>query len=323
MNNPKYTFLLPAYKAKFFAEALESIINQTYKDFLCIVSDDCSPEDLKSIYKEVVGDDSRFTFRRNAKNMGSISLVSHWNILVDMCDTDFFIMASDDDVYEPNFLEEIDNLTNKYPEVDMFRGKMRYINSEGELLRKDPLIGEYLDRLHFLECYYSGHILSCEACFCYRTNKVRENGKYMDFPLAIFTDDAEHIVMSKNGCVNTANYVFNYRQSNLAITYSKDNSASAKKKIIAAFMFCDWFINYYKDVEMSDERWLRGIVENLIKSRIKDNIYYISTKLNKKDFFWLCKNINGRLQIPRIVLFYNWSKPKFYKCLSFFKKNTK
>ena len=137
---PRYTFLLPAFKAAYFREALESIKNQTYRDFKVIVSDDCSPEgeQLHQIYEAVVMNDNpnnreqhtsscqklselslipdaRFTFRRNAENMGSKSLVSHWNLLVDLCDTDYLIMASDDDIYEPTFLEEINALVEKYP----------------------------------------------------------------------------------------------------------------------------------------------------------------------------------------------------------------
>ena len=98
----KYTFLLPAYKPDFFEEALRSIKSQTYSDFKVLVSDDCSPHDLKYIYNKVCGDDARFSFRRNEVNMGRKSLVSHWNLLVDMCDTEYLILASDDDVYEPN-----------------------------------------------------------------------------------------------------------------------------------------------------------------------------------------------------------------------------
>ena len=51
----KYTFLLPAYKREYFRKALESIKNQNFKDFKCIVSDDCSPEELYSVFAEVVG----------------------------------------------------------------------------------------------------------------------------------------------------------------------------------------------------------------------------------------------------------------------------
>ena len=72
----KYTFLLPAYKPNFLEEALRSIKEQTYTDFKVIVSDDCSPHDLKSIFEKTCGDDPRFVFRCNEKNMGGRSLVS-------------------------------------------------------------------------------------------------------------------------------------------------------------------------------------------------------------------------------------------------------
>ena len=78
----KYTFLLPAFKGRFLGEMLRSIQGQTYRDFKVIISDDSSPEDLRSICEPYLAD-PRFTYRRNAENMGSKSLVSHWNLLVD------------------------------------------------------------------------------------------------------------------------------------------------------------------------------------------------------------------------------------------------
>ena len=65
----RYTFLLPAYKARYLREAIKSILDQTCHDFNLIVSDDCSPEDLKSIVDEFAGD-PRLTYRRNERNIG-------------------------------------------------------------------------------------------------------------------------------------------------------------------------------------------------------------------------------------------------------------
>ena len=56
MNQIKYTFLLPAYKPDFLEVALRSIKSQTLKDFKVLVSDDCSPYNLKSVYNKVCGD---------------------------------------------------------------------------------------------------------------------------------------------------------------------------------------------------------------------------------------------------------------------------
>ena len=75
-NIIKYTFLLPAFKPDFLEVALRNIKSQTLKDFKVLVSDDCSPHDLKSIYDTECGDDECFTYRCNEVNMGSKSLVS-------------------------------------------------------------------------------------------------------------------------------------------------------------------------------------------------------------------------------------------------------
>ena len=162
MCNVKYTFLVPSYKASFLEEALVSIKNQTYKDFKVLVSDDCSPENLKPIYDKVCGGDPRFSYRRNKENMGGKSLVSHWNLLVDMCDTEYLIMASDDDVYEPKFLEEINDLAIKYPQVDLFRAKaVRKENNKPVLL--DGNIPEYQDQAEFMEYFGVKKMVLCLA----------------------------------------------------------------------------------------------------------------------------------------------------------------
>ena len=178
----KYTFLLPAYKPDFFEVALRSIKSQTLKDFKVLVSDDCSPHDLKSIYNKVRGDDARFSYRRNEVNMGSKSLVSHWNLLVDMCDTEYFILASDDDVYEPTFLEEVDKLAKKYLEVDLIRARVRLINDKGCLLEKDALFEEKVTSLEFISQLYGNHYIKCIANFVFKTKKLKDNGGFIDFP---------------------------------------------------------------------------------------------------------------------------------------------
>ena len=120
----KYTFLLPAYKGKYLEEALRSILSQTYSDFKVIVSDDCSPENLQDIV-EKFQDDNRVVYRRNQENIGGKSLVAHWNLLLDLCDTEYCILASDDDVYSPEFLSEIDALTIQYASVDLFHARVQ------------------------------------------------------------------------------------------------------------------------------------------------------------------------------------------------------
>lgn len=46
----KYTFIIPNYnKAKYLKQCIDSIINQSYKNFNLIIIDDCSTDDSVKI----------------------------------------------------------------------------------------------------------------------------------------------------------------------------------------------------------------------------------------------------------------------------------
>lgn len=305
MNNIKYTFLLPAYKARFFEEALMSIKNQTYTDFKVIVSDDCSPEDLKSIYDKVCADDPRFTFRRNEENMGGKSLVSHWNLLVDMCDTEFLIMASDDDVYEPNFVEEIDKLTIKYPNVDLFRAKAKRRNVNNEIEFEDCAYPEYLCQLDYLRYLTSSLFMLCEANYCYRVKTLQTKGGYIDFPKAWHSDQATHILMSRNGCVSTPNTLFTQRFSNLNIS-SQSYPKDYELKIKAYLMYNEWLKEFLREIEIQDILNLKILIYNCHKQRLIEMLYMMLPKLNFKSFLKLSTKCYIELGMSRPTMIYNW-----------------
>lgn len=213
----KYTFLLPAYKGKYLAEMLRSIAAQTYADFKVIISDDCSPEDLMSICKPFLAD-PRFTYRRNEKNMGASSLVSHWNLLLSLCDTEFCVMASDDDVYEPTFLEEMDKLVVKYPQCDLFHARCYVIDGRGEILKKDAVYEEYVPQIEYLGFWGEKDHVECIANYIYRTTRLREVGGFVDLPLAWTSDTATDNLMSENGCASSDAILFKFRMSGYNIS---------------------------------------------------------------------------------------------------------
>lgn len=270
MNDIKYTFLLPTYKPNFLEQALVSIKNQTYTNFNVIVSDDCSPYDLKKIYDKVCSGDSRFSYRRNEKNMGGNSLVSHWNLLVCLCNTDYLIMASDDDVYELDFLEEIDKLVCKYPNVDLFRGRAREIDSMGKEIRQDFAAQEYLDSLHFIQTTCQSGFIFCESNYVYKSCTLKAQQGFVDFPKAWFSDDATHIKMSKNGCCTTNHVTFAFRISDLSISGKRRNSVECIAKVKASYQFYIWMEKYlnhfYADLEQTkqiSEQYKTKVIRNV------------------------------------------------------------
>ena len=235
----KYTFLLPAYKTRFLEEALLGIKCQSFVDFLCIVSDDCSPEDVKGVFDKVCADDPRFTYRRTKKNFGADNLAVHWNSLVGLCDTEYFMVASDDDIYHPDFLMEIDKLVARYPDAGVVRARSQYIDSKGEVLKKDGLYDEHQDTLSYLytryNCSYIGGILN----YAFRKEVFQKEKLFFEYPLAWFADDVAIIACSRYGICVTKDILTSMRISGSSISSSADR-ASALKKIYASVLFFNW-----------------------------------------------------------------------------------
>jgi glycosyltransferase involved in cell wall biosynthesis len=69
MKNPKITVLMPVYNAeKFLKEAIDSILNQTFKDFEFLIINDASTDNSKKIIMSY--DDKRIRYFENNCNLG-------------------------------------------------------------------------------------------------------------------------------------------------------------------------------------------------------------------------------------------------------------
>jgi len=69
MNNPKISVIMSVYNAeKFLQEAIESILNQTFKDFEFLIINDASTDNSKKIILSY--DDKRIRYFENKNNLG-------------------------------------------------------------------------------------------------------------------------------------------------------------------------------------------------------------------------------------------------------------
>ena len=69
----KVDILLTTYNTKieYLKKQIDSILNQTYKNFTLIISDDCSPnEEVREILKEYEQKDNRIKLYFQEKNLG-------------------------------------------------------------------------------------------------------------------------------------------------------------------------------------------------------------------------------------------------------------
>lgn len=249
----KYTFLLPVYKGRFLREALESISSQTYEEFCVLISDDCSPEPINEIVKPYLSD-PRFLYRRNDKNIGAEHLVTHWNLLLDLCSTPYLIMAGDDDVYEPDFLTNIDQLILRFPESNLIRSRLDVINSEGMVIDTETLFPEVETMPEFITDLFDPRHIHSIGQYVFKTSFLKTQGGFVDFPLAWFSDDATAILASSGGVASSSSTSFHARRSGLNIS-STDDKKSKRMKGSAVVSFHKWYKSFATPYDDHSRIW--------------------------------------------------------------------
>lgn len=77
MTKPRVSVILPAYNAeRFIGEAINSILNQTYRDFELIIISDGSTDLTPSIIKQYSKQDKRIRFFNNRRNRGLVYVLN-------------------------------------------------------------------------------------------------------------------------------------------------------------------------------------------------------------------------------------------------------
>lgn len=114
MQNEKLVFIgMPVYNGeKTIAAALESLLDQTYRNFHLHISDNCSTDNTGKICERYLSLDPRISFTRNERNIGA--LVNYERLLRD-ASGDYFMWAACDDVWEPDFIAEMVGLLDSNP----------------------------------------------------------------------------------------------------------------------------------------------------------------------------------------------------------------
>ena len=236
---PRFSILIPAYKSAFLQEAIASVLSQTYADLELIISDDCSPEPIKAICSPFLKD-CRVKYRSNEKNMGAKNLSAHWNLLLQYATGEYVIVPGDDDVFEPNYLEEVSQVIDRYPDIDLIRARTRRIDQNGDELATDPQMMSRQGQSSFIEFLSRWNTIHCMGNLCFKKSALLEKGGFVNFDLAWFSDDASAIVYIVKDVGHTHDVVFNFRVSRLSISSSTEKQDKFAK-VKSMLSFIDWY----------------------------------------------------------------------------------
>ena len=127
----KVTVLMPTYNVEpYVREAVESVLAQTFTDFLLLVMDDHSTDGTLDVVRTI--DDPRIRIVQNEKNVG---LSENLNRGIDLIDTEYFARMDGDDIAFPHWLRSEVDYLDSHPEVGVCGGGGQRFGTSQSLIR--------------------------------------------------------------------------------------------------------------------------------------------------------------------------------------------
>ncbi len=141
---PKVSVAMASYNSeKYIAEAVESILNQTLRNFELIIVDDCSSDNTWKIINQFSKRDRRIRIYKNSNNLGGCKTL---NKAMGYAKGKYIAVMDNDDWSYPYRLLKQSSFLDKHPEVGIVGGTMeitdrnlivkgqrKYDTSDGEI----------------------------------------------------------------------------------------------------------------------------------------------------------------------------------------------
>lgn len=114
-----------------FKKQINSIINQSYQNWICIINDDCSIMSLYDEMNEIIKKDKRFIIRRNETNLGFYRNFEQCLSYVSK-DTKYVALSDQDDLWYENKLEACLNAFDE--NTSLVYSDMKIVTENGQVL---------------------------------------------------------------------------------------------------------------------------------------------------------------------------------------------
>jgi glycosyltransferase involved in cell wall biosynthesis len=135
INTPLISVVFTSYNhATYLRQAVESILNQTYKNFELIIVDDCSTDQSQSILKEYQ-EDSRVRLNLLEKNTGSYVKASNYG--AKLAKGEYLLFAQCDDFAHSEQLETLLKAIDQKDIVGVVYSRSNMVDSNGIVFEDD------------------------------------------------------------------------------------------------------------------------------------------------------------------------------------------
>ena len=289
MQNPVVTVVIPVYNGeRFIEQAIESVLNQTYANFILKIFDNCSIDNTQDIIRSF--DDPRIEYIRNERNIG---MLPNWKKALDSANTKYVSILFADDFYKPNFLEKAVQIFGEY-NIALVSGGCEIYDKNNELIgvRKREKIGIFSAREYYKYIYKLQDVPAPSETIL--LNKVVQNvGGYDIKNLNWIVDADMYLKISKTGYgAYHLEDILSCRRSwggNSTISIGNTSKAFEDRYYILNKYFDNNFIDAAIRIDLYERMW-KILKYNLYNNLVKMNFRFFlklilfSIKIRRKEY---------------------------------------
>lgn len=331
---PEISVIMAVYNGeKFIKSAIQSVIDQSFKDFEFIIIDDCSTDKTAEIINKF--NENRIIYRKNNKNVGQTPSL---NKGVKISKGKYIARIDADDLFTEDKLKFQYEFMEKNPQISVCGTQGKCIDEKGKVYsnRLFPIKEEDLIFRSFFQSPLN------HVSVLIRTSDFKKVGLYNEkFPICADFELWSRMIIKNYRLINLNHHLTLFRIQRNSLSFSNKSGQSGKEtsliiqnniykilKINLSYKDCRnivmmlWpseemsiseLLNSYSNLKMISKKFYEGRVslrkkifidKILIKSLIKRFLFNFSNNNGKSIFEDLFKIFPLSYTKPKIILYY-------------------
>jgi glycosyltransferase involved in cell wall biosynthesis len=167
---PRVSVIIPSYNhEKYVAEAIQSVLDQSYQDFEIVITDDGSNDNTVDVIKQFT--DSRIKLFVFDKNLGASIATNH---CIKNSTGEFVALLNSDDVWLPNKLEKQVQFLDKHPDIGAVFSYSEFIDENSQLFIKEHFYTTIFQQPNRTRFEWLNYFFYRGNCLCHPSILIRK-----------------------------------------------------------------------------------------------------------------------------------------------------
>lgn len=254
----KVTVLMAAYnsKAELLKETIDSILNQSFKDFEFLIVDDGSKEPLEPIVRAMTNDERIVIYRKENTGLGSSLTYG-----IKRARGEYIARIDDDDVSVRTRLERQVEFLDAHPEVSCLGGNIYY--RYGNKIYPHPKFPLYHEDI--VNRLVKMHFPMAHTALMYRKDAVEKIGYYR---IPKGNEDLDLLLQlgTIGKLANIDEYVTYYRLTTTGLSITSPQKVEAYLFALESALQYEGYAPYYDRIRFSIKQLQNGTHKSLLSS---------------------------------------------------------